>query len=126
MIGHEGGRRAGRAGRRHQQAQAACERSSETRPRGAGSRPGRKIGIGIALHAREPRFHHRDQRRHRREGKLEAHAEDRLRLDGDDGEDREGEIAHGERAPVQRTAPSTISVMKSARSVPTREPVARS
>ena len=67
----------------------------------AGAPPrSRQERIGVALHPREPRLHHRDQRQHCGERQLKADAEDRLRFDRDDGEDREGEIAHGERPPV--------------------------
>ena len=98
VIGHERGGRSRRAGGREDERERFPEEVGEQ----AGRRDAalRQIGIGIALEAREPRLHHRDQRRHRGEGKLEAHPEDRLRLDGDDGEDREGEVAHGQRPPV--------------------------
>ena len=62
--------------------------------------PLRHEWIGIDVMGREPRLHHRDQRRDSGERKLEADAENRLRLDRDDGKHREGEIAHGQRAPV--------------------------
>ncbi len=61
----------------------------------------RQERIGALLDAREPRLHHRDERADRGEGELEADAEDRLRLQRDDRQHGEGEIAHGQRAPVE-------------------------
>ena len=60
-----------------------------------------EIGVRPLFRAREARLHHGDQRTHRREGKLEADAEDRLGLQRDDRQGREGEVAHGERATVE-------------------------
>ncbi len=57
-------------------------------------------GVGIDVQGRDPRLHDRDQRGDSGERELEADAENGLGLDGDDGENREGEIAHGQRAPV--------------------------
>ena len=68
-------------------------------PRRAPAR--RQNGSRAVFAARQPRLHHRHQRRHRREGKLEADAEDRLRLQRDDRQHREREIAHGQRAAVE-------------------------
>ena len=65
-----------------------------------GPAPLRHKGIGVALETGEPRLHHRNQGRHRGERELKADAENRLRFDRDDGQDREGEVAHSERPPV--------------------------
>ena len=87
-------------------AQAVANRSASGLPRRSRNRPGgagaalRQIGVGVALHPGEPRLHHGDQRRDRGEGELEADPENGLRLDRDDGDDREGEVAHGQRPPV--------------------------
>ena len=71
-------------------------------PRGGGRPRLRQERIGVASPMpREPRLHHRDQRRDGGERELEADAEDRLGLDRDDREHREREIAHGQRAPVE-------------------------
>ena len=98
VVGHERGGRAGRAGGRNEERQGLVQEiQEEARRRGAALR---QIGVRVAPHCREPRLHHRNQRRDRGEGELEADAENRLRLDGDDGEDRESEVAHGQRPPV--------------------------
>ena len=70
-------------------------------PPGRDPAPLRQERIGIAPEPREPRLHYCDERRHGGKRKLKADAENGLRFDRDDGEDREGEIAHGQRPPVQ-------------------------
>src|ERR1700733_3181212 len=66
----------------------------------AGAPPLGPQGAGTTAQAREPRLHDRDQRGDGGERELEADAEKSLGLDGDDRENREGEIAHGQRPPV--------------------------
>ena len=89
MIGHEGGGRAGGAEGREKQAGQLFPGALEAESRLAG------------LRDLQTRLHHRDERRHGGEGKLETHPEHRLRLPGHDGEHGEGQVAHGQSAPVE-------------------------
>ena len=100
MIGHERGGGRGREGGGDKQRERLLDEMGAEKP-GLGRRA--SLGhewIGIDVQRRDPRLHDRDQRGDRSERELEADAENGLRLDRDDRENREGEIAHGQRPPV--------------------------
>ena len=107
IIGHEGRGGRGRAKGREQQAERPPpqmlfqRREGQARAILDGPSTQRIVFLAVQHHGAHAGFIDGDERRHSCEGQLEARAHDRFRLDQNDERGGDGEVAHGQRLPVE-------------------------